>query len=36
MIQMILQVLDPSKKINNEEIINVLNVMRYIFVRVLC
>ncbi|OUM59803.1 hypothetical protein PIROE2DRAFT_63538 [Piromyces sp. E2] len=30
---MIIQVLDPTKKINNEEIVNVLNVMRYIFVK---
>jgi len=34
MIKMIIQVLDPNKKINNEEIVNVLNVMRYIFVKV--
>jgi len=34
MIKMIVQVLDPTKKINNEEIVNVLNVMRYIFVKV--
>ncbi|ORY34153.1 hypothetical protein LY90DRAFT_705035 [Neocallimastix californiae] len=33
MIKMIIQVLDPNKKINNEEIVNVLNVMRYIFVK---
>ncbi|ORX79205.1 hypothetical protein BCR32DRAFT_281580 [Anaeromyces robustus] len=33
MIKMMVQVLDPNKKINNEEIVNVLNVMRYIFVK---